>query len=68
MPFIKLPGLPGKVYVPKPSAAPRQKHPCPDCFACQECSEDRCRVCRCDAARKKKGLPSDTPAHPNDER
>jgi len=22
-----------------------KKHPCPDCFACQWCSDDRCRQC-----------------------
>jgi len=22
-----------------------QKHPCPDCQACQWCSEERCRLC-----------------------
>ena len=23
-----------------------RKDPCPDCFQCQGCSEDRCRICR----------------------
>lgn len=23
-----------------------KKEPCPDCFQCQGCSEERCRVCR----------------------
>ena len=22
-----------------------KKHPCPDCHACQWCSEERCRLC-----------------------
>jgi hypothetical protein len=22
-----------------------KKHPCPDCAFCQQCSEDRCRLC-----------------------
>lgn len=22
-----------------------KKHPCPDCKACQWCSDDRCRLC-----------------------
>jgi len=25
---------------------PPKKHPCPDCCACQFCSETRCRMCR----------------------
>lgn len=68
MPFIRLPGLAGKVYVPNPPPDPQQKHPCPDCFACQECPESRCQVCRCNAGCKKKGPPSNAPAHPNGER
>ena len=44
MAFIKVPGLLGRVYVPE--ARPGKKHPCRDCFACEFCSDDRCRVCR----------------------
>jgi hypothetical protein len=22
-----------------------KKHPCPDCYQCQWCSDDRCRLC-----------------------
>lgn len=46
MPFIMVPGLSGKVYVPEPCAAASKKHPCRDCFGCQQCSEDRCSLCR----------------------
>jgi len=46
MPFVKVPGVTGKVYVPEASAGQTKKHPCPDCFACQQCSDDRCNVCR----------------------
>jgi len=46
MPFVKMPGVIGKVYVPEPIPGQAQKHPCPDCFACQQCSDDRCTVCR----------------------
>ena len=57
MPFVKMPGVIGKVYVPEPIPGRTQKHPCPDCFACQQCSEDRCRVCRSAAAvRSSNGL------------
>jgi len=46
MPFVKMPGVTGKVYVPKALPGQHQKHPCPDCFACQQCRDDRCTVCR----------------------
>ena len=50
MPFVKMPGVTGKVYVPEPIPGQVQKHPCPDCFACQQCSDDRCTVCRAEAS------------------
>ena len=46
MPFIRSPGLPGKLYIPATGDVDAKKHPCPDCFACQRCGEDRCQVCR----------------------
>lgn len=46
MPFVKVPGLEGKVYVPQNNKGCPKKHPCKDCFACDHCSDDRCRVCR----------------------
>ena len=45
MSFVTVPGLKGKVYVPQESRESPKKHPCMDCFACQHCSDDRCRVC-----------------------
>ena len=45
MPFVTIPGLKGKVYVPE-SDNTGKKHPCRDCFSCQHCSDDRCAVCR----------------------
>ena len=31
-----------------------KKHPCPDCHACQWCSEERCRIClKAGSCRKK---------------
>jgi hypothetical protein len=45
MPFIDLPDGRGKLYVPQPPQG-RRKRPCPDCFACQWCSDERCAVCR----------------------
>ncbi len=45
MPFVSVPGLNGKVYVPEEIREGSKKHPCRDCFSCQECSDDRCRVC-----------------------
>jgi hypothetical protein len=46
MPFVRVPGLSGKVYVPESCPAESKKHPCRDCFDCQRCSDDRCRLCR----------------------
>jgi hypothetical protein len=36
----------GRVFVPDETAPTAKKHPCPDCFQCQMCGEERCRVCR----------------------
>ncbi len=30
----------------KGAASKVKREPCPDCFQCQGCSEERCRVCR----------------------
>lgn len=46
MPFIRLPGKKGLFFVPAPAPACTKKHPCPDCHFCQNCGEERCRVCR----------------------
>ncbi len=52
MPFIILPNNNGKIYDPKHDSAPPRKHHCENCFSCQVCSDDRCRLClnsnRCD--------------------
>ena len=45
MPFESVPGLKGKVYVPEESREGSKKYSCQDCFSCQQCSDDRCRVC-----------------------
>jgi hypothetical protein len=45
MPFVRYPGLAGKVYVPERASADAKKHPCRDCFSCQMCSDGRCRSC-----------------------
>lgn len=50
MGFIRIPGLPGRFYVPEPQAAASKKHPCPDCQCCQWCADERCRVCRREAS------------------
>jgi hypothetical protein len=58
MPFVKMPGVTGKVYVPETIPGQAQKHPCPDCFACQQCSDDRCTVCRSEGAVCQNGSPN----------
>lgn len=45
MAFIRVEGLSGKVFVPDGCPDPK-KHPCPDCYDCQHCGDDRCRICR----------------------
>ncbi len=30
---------------PEPCRSSLKKHPCPDCVACQFCSDTRCRTC-----------------------
>jgi hypothetical protein len=47
MKFRTIPGIEGKVFIPD-EAPSKRKHPCRDCYACQQCSDDRCRVCRAD--------------------
>lgn len=46
MAFIDLPNALGKLYIPEKTGNTPQKHPCPDCFSCQMCSDDRCLQCR----------------------
>jgi hypothetical protein len=46
MPFVKMPGVTGKVYVPEKPPEKMKKHECRDCFSCQMCSDDRCTLCR----------------------
>ena len=46
MPFVRKPGVTGKVWVPEPSSSLPKRYPCPDCFVCQQCSEERCSLCR----------------------
>lgn len=50
MPWRTIPGVIGKVFEPDERAMPK-KHPCKDCFACQNCSQERCDVCRGEKAR-----------------
>jgi hypothetical protein len=45
MPFITLPEIKGKIYVPEPDVLSLKKHSCGNCFSCQMCGDDRCRVC-----------------------
>lgn len=51
MAWITVAGLVGKVYRPDRSGCPPLKHACRNCFSCQGCDENRCRVCRNDPPR-----------------
>ena len=68
MPFIRLPGIKGKVYVPEIDASQPRKHNCSDCFSCQMCGDDRCSICLkqksacrnvCSISERKNPKPSD---------
>jgi len=45
MAFVSVSGLKGKIYVPEKQQESLKKHPCKECYFCQFCSDDRCRVC-----------------------
>jgi hypothetical protein len=44
MAWITVKGLAGKVYQPETSVNVKKRH-CGDCFSCQNCSKERCRLC-----------------------
>jgi len=59
MPFIELPGIKGKVFVPE-DVSVEKKHNCPDCMNCQWCSDERCEAClKSHCNRSRKNLPDD---------
>jgi len=45
MAFVSVSGLKGKIYVPEKQQESLKKHRCKECYFCQFCSDDRCRVC-----------------------
>lgn len=45
MGFVRIEGFRGLVYVPEHKEG-LKKHPCPDCYVCQFCSDERCELCR----------------------
>jgi len=53
MPFITLPDINGKIYVPEQDALSIKKHSCGSCFSCQVCSDDRCGLCLSKGAGEK---------------
>ena len=58
MAFQKLPGNRGMIYVPEGGCG-KKKHPCPDCFSCQWCSNERCRSCRGGKSCRQKKAPAE---------
>lgn len=44
MAFIKIEGFTGNIYVPEKNPG-RKKHQCRDCYSCQFCDDERCRLC-----------------------
>ncbi len=55
MSFEKLPDNLGLIYVPDCKPVLR-KNPCQDCFSCQWCSNERCRICREKSLQKRKKI------------
>ncbi len=47
MEFQKLPDNRGKIFIPEKMVGGCSKHNCPDCFSCQWCGNERCKVCFC---------------------
>ncbi len=45
MPFIRIPGFEGKIFVPDENEGAAKKHNCRDCYACAFCGDDRCEKC-----------------------
>lgn len=52
MPFIEIPGIQGRVYVPEEKEGAMKKHDCEDCYSCQMCSDARCAQCLKEESRK----------------
>jgi hypothetical protein len=46
MPYERIPGVVGLIYVSPKEDNVSKKHPCPDCFVCQWCGDSRCASCR----------------------
>jgi len=53
MPYKRIRGIKGLVYVPEQTEG-EKKHNCKDCFSCQWCSDQRCTLCRKKKTCKKK--------------
>jgi len=58
MTFQKLPDNRGMIYVPECTSG-MKRNPCPDCFSCQWCGNERCRVCKGKQVKKKKKTTKD---------
>jgi len=54
--FKKLPGNSGMIYVPECDTG-MKKYSCLDCFSCQWCGNERCRVCKGKTSAKKVIMP-----------
>ncbi len=52
MGFKPAPNIPGRIFIPEEEPPTRKKHTCPDCFKCQMCGEERCRICRSECANR----------------
>jgi L-ascorbate metabolism protein UlaG (beta-lactamase superfamily) len=55
MPYVKIPGFKGKLYIPEENKCVK-KHDCKDCNSCQMCSNSKCSLCLKNKAGSKKIL------------
>ena len=46
MPFIVIPGIKGKLYIPEEAPESMRKHACHDCAVCTLCNDEKCAMCR----------------------
>lgn len=60
MPFIKIEGFTGNIYVPEINQG-KKKHQCKDCFSCQFCSDERCELCLKKRTCPKRNVQHDAP-------
>ena len=57
MPFIRIDGIEGKLFVPGDEAEAVKKNRCKDCHFCQFCNDEKCSACIKNRCCKQKEAP-----------